>query len=101
MTALALAMITTAVSSPSVYWPTVMPGSFVHFGVTHLGPFRRLAYLAHLSGAPRFGLPRAGFLHGVLSHGGFLHGVLSHGGFLHGVLLRSGFLHSGFLRSFR
>ena len=48
LTALALAAITAAVSSPSVYWPTVVPGSVVRFGMIHLGPFRRLAYLAHL-----------------------------------------------------
>jgi hypothetical protein len=81
MTALALAAITAAVSSPSVFWPTAVPGGVVRFGVTHLGPIRRLGYLSHLSGAPRFGLPR--------------------GGFLHGVLLHSGFLHSGFLRHFQ
>jgi hypothetical protein len=74
MAALALAAITAAVSSPSVFWPTVVPGGVVRFGVTHLGPIRRLAYLAHLGGAPRFGLPRGGFLHGVLLHSGFLHG---------------------------
>jgi hypothetical protein len=39
-----------------------VPGGVVRFGVTHLGPIRRLAYLAHLSGAHRFGLPRSGFL---------------------------------------
>jgi hypothetical protein len=90
LAALALAAITAAVSSPSVYWPTVVPGSVVRFGVIHLGPLRRLAYLAHLGGAPRLGLPRSGFLHGVL-----LHSRLQHGGFLHG-----GFLQSGFLRHF-
>ena len=63
MTALALAAIIAAVSSPSVFWPTTVPGGVVRFGVTHLGPIRRLAYLAHLSGAHRFGLPRGGFLH--------------------------------------
>jgi hypothetical protein len=79
MTALALAAITAAVSSPSVFWPTVVPGGIVRFGVTHLGPIRRLAYPAHLSGAPRFGLPRGGFLHGVLLHSGFLlSGFLRH-----------------------
>ena len=72
ITALALAAITAAVSSPSVYWPTVVPGSVVRFGVTHLGPIRRLAYLVHLGGAPRLGLPRGGFLHGVLLHSGIL-----------------------------
>jgi len=82
LTALALAAITAAVSSPSVYWPTVVPGSVVRFGVIHLGPLRRLAYLAHLSVAPRLGLPRGGFLHGILLHGGFLHGGFLHGGFL-------------------
>jgi len=63
MTALALAAITAAVSSPSVFWPTAVPDGVVRFGVTHLGPIRRLAYLAHLSGAHRFGLPHGGFLH--------------------------------------
>jgi hypothetical protein len=93
ITALALAAISAAVSAPSVFWPTVVPGGIVRFGVTYLGPIRRLAYLAHLSGATRLGLPRSGFLHGVVLHSGFLHG-----GFLHGVVLHSGFLHSGFLR---
>src|SRR5215469_13639404 len=46
MTALAIAAITAAVSSPSVFWPTAVPGGVVRFGVTHLGPIRRLAYLA-------------------------------------------------------
>jgi len=72
ITALALAAITAAVSSPSVFWPTVVPGGVVRFGVTHLGPIRRLAYLVHLGGAPRLGLPRGGFLHGVLLHSGIL-----------------------------
>ena len=72
ITALALAAITAAVSSPSVFWPTVVPSGVVRFGVAHLGPLRRLAYLAHLSGAHGFGLPRGGFLHGVLQHSGFL-----------------------------
>jgi len=71
MTALALAAVTTAVSSPSVFWPTVVPGSVVRFGVTYLGPLRRLGYLAHLSAVHRFGLPRGGFLHSVLGNGGF------------------------------
>jgi protein kinase-like protein len=88
MTALALAAITAAVSSPSVFWPTVVPGGVVRFGVTHLGPIRRLAYLTHLSGVPRLGLPHSGFLHGALLHGGFLHGGLSPGGFSHGGFLR-------------
>jgi protein kinase-like protein len=79
MTALALAAITAAVSSPSVFWPIAVPGGVVRFGVAHLGPIRRLGYLAHLSGAHRFGLPRSGFLHGVLLHRGFLHsGFLRH-----------------------
>jgi len=90
LAALALAAITAAVSSPSVYWPTVVPGSVVRFGVIHLGPLRRLAYLAHLGGAPRLGLPRSGFLHGVLLHSGFQHDEFLHGGFLQ----------SGFLRHF-
>ena len=72
MTALALAAITAAVSSPSVFWPTVVPGGVIRFGVTHLGPIRRLGYLAHLSGAPRLGLPRSGFLHSGFLHSGFL-----------------------------
>jgi len=69
MTALALAAITAAVSSPSVFWPTVVPGGVVRFGVTHLGPFHRLVYLAHLSGPHRFALPHGQFLPGrLLSH---------------------------------
>jgi hypothetical protein len=111
MTALALAAITAAVSSPSVFWPTVVPGGVVRFGVTHLGPIRRLAYLAHLSGAPRLGLPRIGFLPGVLLHSGFLrsgflrsgflHAGFLHAGFLHGGILHGRVLHNGFLRHFQ
>jgi protein kinase-like protein len=67
VTALALGAFTAAVSSPSVFWPTVVPGNVIHFGVTHLWPFRSLAYLAHLSGPHRFGL-----LHHRLLPGGFL-----------------------------
>jgi hypothetical protein len=66
LTALALAAITAAVSSPSVYWPTVVPGSVVRFGVIHLGPLRRLAYLAHLGGKHPF-WP---FHTGLLRHAG-------------------------------
>ena len=62
LTALALAAITAAVSSPSVYWPAVVPGSVVRFGVVHLGPFRRLVYLAHLGGAHPFWPLRSGLL---------------------------------------
>ena len=53
LAALALGALTAAVSSPAVYWPTVVPANFVHFGVTHLGPLRRLGHLAHLRGAAR------------------------------------------------
>jgi hypothetical protein len=56
LAALALGALTAAVSSPSVYWPTVVPANFIHFGVIHLGPLRRLGYLAHLSGPHRFHL---------------------------------------------
>jgi Protein kinase domain len=101
ITALALAAITAAVSAPSVFWPTVVPGGIVRFGVTYLGPIRRLAYLAHLSGATRLGLPRSGFLHGVVLHSGFLHGGFLHSGFLHSGFLRGGVLHGGFLRRFQ
>ena len=45
LAALALGALTAAVSSPAVYWPTVVPANFIHFGVTHLGPLRRLGYL--------------------------------------------------------
>ncbi len=62
LAALALGALTAAVSSPSVYWPTVVPANFIHFGVIHLGPLRRLGYLAHLSGPHRFHLLRGGFL---------------------------------------
>ena len=44
MTALAIAALTTAVTSPSVFWPTVVPHEFIRFGINHLGPLRRLAY---------------------------------------------------------
>ena len=69
LAALALGALTAAVSSPSVYWPTVVPANFIHFGVTHLGPLRRLGYLAHLSGPHRFHLLHGRFLPGhLLSH---------------------------------
>jgi protein kinase-like protein len=69
VTALALGALTAAMSSPSVYWPTVVPGNVLHFGVTHLWPFRSLAYLAHLSGPHRFGLLHHRFLpRGLLRH---------------------------------
>jgi len=48
LAALALGALTAAVSSPAVYWPTVVPANFIHFGVTHLGPLRRLGYLTHI-----------------------------------------------------
>jgi hypothetical protein len=65
LAALALGALTAAVSSPAVYWPTVIPSNFIHFGVTHLGPLRRLGYLAHLSEPHRFHhLLRGGFLPG-------------------------------------
>jgi len=48
LAALAVGALTTAVSSPAVYWPTVVPANFIHFGVIHLGPLRRLGHLAHL-----------------------------------------------------
>ena len=67
--ALALAAVSAAVSSPSVFWPTIVPGNVVQFGVAHLGPLRRLAYLAHLSGPHRFGVLHGRFLPGrFLSH---------------------------------
>jgi hypothetical protein len=66
MTALALGALTAAASSPSVFWPTVVPGNVVHFGVTHLGPLRRLGYLTHLRGPHRFSLLRGGFQPGRL-----------------------------------
>jgi hypothetical protein len=62
LAALALGALTAAASSPAVYWPTVVPANFIHFGVTHLGPLRRLAYLTHLSGPHRFHLLRGGLL---------------------------------------
>jgi hypothetical protein len=62
MVALAAAALTAAATWPSVFWPTAVPGSVIRFGVTHLGPLRRLAYLAHLSGPHRFGILRGVFL---------------------------------------
>jgi hypothetical protein len=62
MTALAVAALTTAVSSPSVYWPTVVPGNVVRFGVMHLGPLRHLGYLTHFRGPHRFGLLRGNLM---------------------------------------
>jgi hypothetical protein len=62
MTALALAALSTAVSSPSVFWPAVVPGNVIRFGMTHLGPLHQLGYLAHLSGPHRFGLLRGPFM---------------------------------------
>jgi hypothetical protein len=67
LAALALGALTAALSSPAVYWPTVVPANFIHFGVVHLGPLRRLGYLAHLTGQHRFGV-----LHGRFLPGGFL-----------------------------
>jgi hypothetical protein len=67
LAALALGALTAAVSAPAVYWPTVVPANFIHFGVVHLGPLRRLGYLAHLTGQHRFGV-----LHGRFLPGGFL-----------------------------
>jgi hypothetical protein len=32
------------VTWPSAFWPTVVPHSFVHFGVIHLAPLRHLSY---------------------------------------------------------
>jgi len=69
LAALALGALAAAVSSPSVYWPTVVPGNFIHFGVVHLGPLRRLGYLTHLSGRHGLHLLRGKFLPGhFLSH---------------------------------
>jgi hypothetical protein len=68
VTALALAALSAAISSPSVYWPAVVPGSVVRFGVTHLGPLRRLAYLAHLGGQYRSHLLRGFPVRGLLRH---------------------------------
>jgi hypothetical protein len=69
LAALALGALTAAVSSPSAFWPAVVPANFIHFGVVHLGPLRRLGYLAHLSGPHRFHLLHGGFLPGrFLSH---------------------------------
>jgi hypothetical protein len=61
MIALAAAALTAAASWPSTFWPGTVPGTVIRFGVTHLGPLRRLAYLAHLGGPHRFGV-----LHGNL-----------------------------------
>jgi len=58
LTVLAVAAFAAAVTWPSVFWPTAVPGNVVRFGVAHLGPLRRLGYLAHLSGPHRFGLLR-------------------------------------------
>jgi hypothetical protein len=69
LAALAAGALTAAVSSPAVYWPTVVPANFIHFGVTHLGPLRHLGYLAHLRGPHRIYLLRGGSLPGrFLSH---------------------------------
>jgi len=66
LSALALGALTAAVSSPAVYWPAVVPVNFIHFGVTHLGPLRRLGYLTHLRGPHRIYLLRGGSLPGQL-----------------------------------
>jgi hypothetical protein len=60
--ALALGALTAAASSAAVYWPAVVPANFIHFGVTHLGPLRRLGYLTHLRGPHRLHLFRGGLL---------------------------------------
>jgi hypothetical protein len=62
MVALAVAALAAAASWPSTFWPSTVPGTVIRFGVTHLGPLHRLAYLAHLSGPHRFGLLRGPFL---------------------------------------
>jgi Protein kinase domain len=62
LAALALGALTTAVSSAAVYWPAVVPANFIHFGVAHLGPLRRLGYLSHLRGPHRLHLFRGGLL---------------------------------------
>ena len=69
LAALAAGALTAAVSSPAVYWPTVVPANFIHFGVTHLGPLRHLGYLTHLTGPHRFSVLHGRFLPGgLLSH---------------------------------
>ena len=68
LAALALGALSAALSSPAVYWPTVVPANFIHFGVTHLGPLRRLGYLAHVRGPHGFHLLHGRFPVGLLSH---------------------------------
>jgi hypothetical protein len=70
MTALALVVLAAAVSWPSVFWPALAPGRFLHIGVIHLGPH-------HFRLLPRFGLSRRIALlgHLVLRHLGKLGGL--------------------------
>jgi hypothetical protein len=71
MTALALAVLAAALSSPSVYWPALAPGRYVHIGIIHLGPH-------HFRLLPSFGLFRRITLlrHLVLRHLGQLGGLV-------------------------
>jgi hypothetical protein len=48
MTALAVAALTAAVTWPSAYWPTVIPGGFIQFGVSHLAPLHHFGFLGGL-----------------------------------------------------
>jgi hypothetical protein len=57
MIALAATALVAAVSWPPAFWPAMVPGGVIRFGVAHLGPLHRLGYLAHLSGLPHVRLP--------------------------------------------
>jgi hypothetical protein len=41
MAALTVAVLTAAASGPSLYWPTLNPGGFIHVGTIHFGPLHR------------------------------------------------------------
>jgi Protein kinase domain len=41
MTALTAAVLTAAASGPSLYWPSLNPGGFLHVGAIHFGPLHR------------------------------------------------------------
>jgi hypothetical protein len=61
MIALAIGALAAAVTSPSVFWPTVVPHGFIQFGINHLGPLRHLSY--------RFGVVRhVRVIRGILLH---------------------------------
>jgi hypothetical protein len=70
MIALAIAALTAAATSPSVFWPISVPHGFIRFGIDHLGPLRRLGY--HVGVAHHFRIVRGILLHRFEQLGGGL-----------------------------